>query len=143
MPVEFQVPTLRVQVTERLDEEQLEQVRKEQLLVLEESRLQAMCALEQKQRQTMAFVERHRKQKEKMFAIGKLVPVFLTKMGSIPRKLRFRRTGPFWIVDSKNGTYQVGTLLGEIMPKWVNGVGDKGRLCGRSRSIRLGLNTCV
>ena len=39
MPIELQVPTLRVQVTERLEEEQSERVRKEQLLVLEESRL--------------------------------------------------------------------------------------------------------
>ena len=46
MPIEFQVLTLQVQVTERLDEEQSEQVQKEQLLVLEESRLQVMCALE-------------------------------------------------------------------------------------------------
>ena len=49
MPIEFQVPTLRVQVTERLDEVKSEQVRKQQLLLLEESRIQAMLALEQKQ----------------------------------------------------------------------------------------------
>ena len=40
--------TFRVQVTERLDEEQSEWIRNEQLLLLEESRLQAMCHLEQK-----------------------------------------------------------------------------------------------
>ena len=57
MPIEFQVPTLRVQVTERLDEVKSEQVRKQQLLLLEESRIQAMLALEQKQRQTKAFVD--------------------------------------------------------------------------------------
>ena len=39
MLVESQVPTLRVQVTERLDEEQSEQVRKAQLLRLQENRL--------------------------------------------------------------------------------------------------------
>ena len=79
-----------------------------------------MCALEQKQRQTRAFVDRHRQQKEQMFVIGMPVLVFQTKMGSMRGKLRFRWTGPFWIVDSNNGTYQVGTLLGEIMLKWVN-----------------------
>ena len=38
----------------------------------------------------------------------------------MPRKLIFRWTGPYWIVDN-NYTYQVGTLVGEILPKWVNG----------------------
>ena len=47
--IEFQVPTLRVQITERLDKERSEQVRKQQLLLLEESRIQAMSALEPKQ----------------------------------------------------------------------------------------------
>ena len=45
--IEFQVPALRVQVTERLDKERSEQVRKQQLLLLEESRIEAMSALEQ------------------------------------------------------------------------------------------------
>ena len=35
--VELQVPRLRVQVTERLDKEQPEQLQKQQLLLLEES----------------------------------------------------------------------------------------------------------
>ena len=42
MLVEFQIPIWRVQVTKWLDEELLEQIRKEQLLNLEESQLQAM-----------------------------------------------------------------------------------------------------
>ena len=53
---------------------------------------------------TKAFGDRHRRQTEKQFAIGKPVLVFQTKMGLMPRKLRFRWTGPYWIVDNKNGT---------------------------------------
>ena len=60
MPIEFQIPTLRIQATEKLNEMQSEQVRKEALLLLEEDRIQAMSALEHKQRQTKAFVNRHR-----------------------------------------------------------------------------------
>ena len=47
MPIEFQISTLRVQVAKRLDEEQSERNRKEQLLTLEESQLQSMWHLEQ------------------------------------------------------------------------------------------------
>ena len=110
MPLEFQVPTLRIQATERLDELQLEQIRKEALMMLEESRIQAMTDLERKQRQTKAFVERHRQQTKRQFTIGKPVLVFQTKMGAMPRKLRFRWRGPVWIINSKNRTYQVGTI---------------------------------
>ena len=70
---------------------------------------------------TKAFVDRHRKSKEKLFDIGKLVLVFQTKMGSMLEKLRFRWIGPFWIVNNYNVTYQIGTLAGEVLPKWVNG----------------------
>ena len=89
MPIEFQVPTLRIQATERLDELQSEQIRKEGLLMLEESQIQAMKDLERKQRQTKAFVERHRRQTERQFIIGKPILVFQTKMGSMLGKLRF------------------------------------------------------
>ena len=75
----------------------------------------------QKQWQTKAFVDSHRQQTEKQFAFGKLVLVFQTKMGSMPGKLRFRWTGPYRIIDNKNGTYQVGTLARERLPKWING----------------------
>ena len=121
IPIEFQILTLRVQATQRLDEFQSEHSRKATLLLLEYERIQAMSTLEQKQRQTKAFVDRQRRQTEKQFAIGKPVLVFQTKMGLMPGKLRFRCTGPYWIVDNKNGTYQVGTLAGEKLPKWING----------------------
>ena len=121
MPIEFQILTLRIQATEKLNETQSEQVRKEALLVLEEEWIQAISSLEHKQRQTKAFVNRHRRKSEMHFGISKPVLVFQTKMGAIPGKLQYRWTGPVWIVNSKNGTYQLGTLAGEILPKWVNG----------------------
>ena len=37
MPIEFQIPSLRVQMAKRLDEEQSERIWKEKLLELEES----------------------------------------------------------------------------------------------------------
>ena len=41
-------------------------------------------------------------------------------MGLMPGKLTFRWIGSFWIVNTYNGMYQVGTLAGEILRKWVN-----------------------
>ena len=56
-----------------------------------------------------------------MFGIGKPVLVFQTRMGKMPGKLRFRWTGPYWITREFNGSYQLGTLVGEVLGKWVNG----------------------
>jgi hypothetical protein len=39
----------------------------------------------------------------------------------MPGKLRLWWTGPYWIVKSENGTYQLGTLSGEVLPQWANG----------------------
>ena len=80
-----------------------------------------MTTLEHKQRQTKAFVNRHQRKSEMQFGIGKPVLVFQTKMGAMPGKLRYRWRGPVWIVNSKNGTYQLRTLSGEILPKLING----------------------
>ena len=88
---------------------------------LEESRLQAIWHLEQKQWKTKAFIDRQHNNKEKLFDIGIPVLVFQMKMGTMPSKLRFRWTGPFWIVNVYNSTYQVGTLAGHVLPKWITG----------------------
>ena len=77
--------------------------------------------MELEQRQRKAFVDRHRKGNEKMFGIGKPVLVFQTRMGKMSGKLRFRWTGPYWITREFNGSYQLGTLAGEVLDKWVNG----------------------
>ena len=61
MPIEFQIPSLRVQVKERLPESQFEQYQLEQLLELGENRVASMAQLEQRQRQRKAFVDRHHK----------------------------------------------------------------------------------
>ena len=50
MPVEFQVPSLRIQIREWLPEAQSEQLRLQQLLELGEIRVRSMAILEQEQR---------------------------------------------------------------------------------------------
>ena len=121
MPVEFQVPSLRIQIRERLNEKESEAIRLKALCELEEHRLASIMHLELEQRRRKAFVDRHRKGNEKMFGTGKPVLVFQTRMGKMPGKLRFRWTGPYWITREFNGSYQLGTLAGEVLGKWVNG----------------------
>ena len=63
----------------------------------------------------------HMRGNEKDFGIRMPVLVFRTRMGNMPGMLQFWWTEPFWITKAFNGSYQLGTLTGEILNKWVNG----------------------
>ena len=76
MPVEFQIPSLRIQVKERMTEEASEQIRLQQVLALGETRVHGLTVLELDQQCGRAFVDRHRGRNEKLFGKGKAVLVF-------------------------------------------------------------------
>ena len=143
MPVEFQIPSLRIQVKERMTEGASEQICLHQLLTLDETSVHSLAVLKLDQQHRRAFVDRHRGQNEKLFGIGKAVLVFQTRMGKMLGKLRFRWTGPYWIVAAEKRTFTFGTLAGEILPQKVNNPFEKrtdptppiaGPLCGESSS---------
>ena len=89
MPVDFHIPSLRIQVKERMSEEASERIRLQQLLALGETWVRSLAILELDQQRRRAFMDRHRGQNEKVYAIGKTVLVFQTRMGKMPGKLRF------------------------------------------------------
>ena len=64
-----------------------------------------MAILEQEHQGLKAFVDRHWGRNEKLFGIGKFVLVFQTRMGKMLGRIRFRWTGPYWIVLGENGTF--------------------------------------
>ena len=76
MPLEFQIPSLRIQVKERMTEEDSEQIHLQQLLALGETRVHSLAVLELDQQRRKAFVDRHRGRNEEMFGEGKAVLVF-------------------------------------------------------------------
>jgi hypothetical protein len=79
-----------------------------------------MEASEHEQQLRKAFVDRHRKRNEQKFSKGKAVLLFQSRSGLMPGKLWLRWTGPYWIVNEDSGTYQLGTLFGEVLPQWTN-----------------------
>ena len=121
----FHDTNLRIQVREHLSEMQSERIWLETLCELEEHRKASRLQLELEQRRQKAFMDRNRHGNEEGFGIDKLVLVFQTRMGSMPGKLRFWWTGPFWVTREFNGSYQLGILAGEILSKWVNRFGLK------------------
>jgi hypothetical protein len=121
MPLEFIVPSLRIQTEYRMNESDSEQGHVERLLELEEDRIRSMDALEHEQRLRKAFVDRHQKQNELKFIIRKAVLLFYSRSGLMPGKLRLRWTGPYWIINEENGTYQLGKLSGKVVTQWAIG----------------------
>ena len=87
MPVEFQIPSLRIQVKERLSEKESEKIQLATQCELEENRIASLLQLELEQRRRKVFVDRHRRGNEKEFEIGKPVLVFQTRMGNTLGKL--------------------------------------------------------
>ena len=50
-----------------------------------------------------------------------MVLVFATLSGLMPRKLKLRWSGPYWILKEYHDAFQLGTQDGQILPAWVNG----------------------
>ena len=93
MPIDFQIPSLRIEVRERLSEKESESIWLETLCELEEHRIASLLKLELEQRRRKVFVVRHRRDNEKEFGINIRMLVFQTRMGSMSGKLQFRWTG--------------------------------------------------
>ena len=93
--MEFQIPSLRIQVRERMTEGASEQIHLQQLLALSETRVNFLVALDLDQQRRKAFVDRHRGRNEENFGKGSAVLIFQTRMGKMPGKLRLRWTGQY------------------------------------------------
>ena len=70
MPIEFQVPSLRLQIAERLPESESEQQPLMQLLELGEDRIAGLAQLEHGQRRHKAFIDRHHRNPDRGFEIA-------------------------------------------------------------------------
>ena len=57
MPVEFQIPSIRIQVKERLSEKESDKIRLATLCELEENRIASLLQFELEQRRRKAFID--------------------------------------------------------------------------------------
>ena len=70
MPIEFQIPSLKIQVKERLSEKSSEKIQMATLCELEEHWIASLLQLELDRRRRKTFVDRHRRGNEKEFGSG-------------------------------------------------------------------------
>ena len=121
MPIEFEVPSLRIQVQERLPEDELRITRAEQLLRLDKEKFHSERRLEREHLRHKAFVDRHGRRNVETLRVGTFALVFSTCSGLMSGKLKLRWSGPFWITNTRASAFQLGTLDDQVLPVWVNG----------------------
>ena len=119
VPVEFEVPSLRVTVEERMAADQSLRERSYALEHLEEARKHAGHRLENQQKITKKAHDK--KLKPIPLAIGDLVLLYDSRFVHFPGKLHTRWLGPY-VVQAlfSNGSVQVAGIEGEIFPVRVH-----------------------
>ena len=119
VPVEFEVPSLRVTVEERMAADQSLRERSYALEHSEEARKHAGHRLENQQKITKKAHDK--KLKPIPLAIGDLVLLYDSRFVHFPGKLHTRWLGPY-VVQAlfSNGSVQVAGIEGEIFPVRVH-----------------------
>ena len=117
MPIEFQIPTLRIQATEKLNEIQSEQVRKETLLLLEEGNVSIRAQAEANE----GIRKSPSMENQNSIRNRKASTSISYQDGVYARQTSVYMDRTSVDCQQKNGMYKLGDLSGEILPKWVNG----------------------
>ena len=90
MPIQFETPTLCIQIQERLPKHESQLIRAEEFLALDEQRLDSECRVERDQLWWTAFVDRHSQRDRATLQEGPPVLVFSSCSGLMPNKLKLR-----------------------------------------------------
>jgi hypothetical protein len=119
VPIEFEVPSLRVALEDRLPAVLSLRERAYQLEKLEEAREDSSKRLAHQQQLTKKYHDK--KLRSTPLQVGELVLLYDSRYMHFPGKLHTRWLGPY-IVHAvfHNGSVQVGTLDGEIFPVRVH-----------------------
>jgi len=120
VPMEFVVPSLRIALSDRLNQEDSINSRIHDLLELDENRIRSAWTAEAVQKRRKKWMDRDAK--FKIFREDDLVLMFNSKTGPHSGKLKLRWIGPYKIFERiGEGTFKLETLSGDPVEKAVNG----------------------
>jgi transposase InsO family protein len=120
VPVEFEVPTLRVSLEERMEADQSLMERAYQLEELEELREDASKQVRRKQAKIKKQHDK-RLRKTTFLLAGQLVLLYDSRYAHFPGKLHTRWLGPYVVHQVfQNGSIQLETLEGEVFSTRVH-----------------------
>jgi transposase InsO family protein len=120
LPIEFELPFLRVAIDNRLGDPESLQARLLQLEALDEKRREAYLHTYAMQKYRKSFYDS--KLAPKPFKVGDLVLLYDSRFFKFPGKLQIHWMGPYEIVDiNPNGSAQLKDFEGKLLPTRING----------------------
>jgi hypothetical protein len=120
LPIEFELPFLRVAIDNRLGDPESLQARLLQLEALDEKRREAYLHTYAMQKYRKSFYDS--KLAPKPFKVGDLVLLYDSRFFKFPGKLQIHWMGPYEVVDiNPNGSAQLKDFEGKLLPTRING----------------------
>ena len=120
LPIELEVPSLRIAVEYRLGDTESLQFRLFQLEKLDETRAQALLTMETTQKRRKSYYDS--KLKLKTFKANDLVLLYDSRFQHFPRKLQVRWHGPYRVLKCfPNGSVQLADFAGTQFLTRING----------------------
>lgn len=120
LPIEYEIPSLRIAIENRLDEDNSLKVRLAQLEALDEKRRDAYLYTFAMQKRRKSFYDS--KLGAKTFKVGDLVLLYDSRFFKFPGKLQMHWLGPYEVTDiNPNGSAQLKDFEGKFLPTRING----------------------
>jgi transposase InsO family protein len=120
LPIEFELPSLRVAINNQLGDPESLQTRLLQLEALDEKRREAYLHTYTIQKYRKSFYDS--KLAPKNFKVGDLVLLYDSRFFKFPGKLQIHWLGPYDVVDiNPNGSAQLKDFEGNLLPTRING----------------------
>ncbi|OAE33718.1 hypothetical protein AXG93_601s1050 [Marchantia polymorpha subsp. ruderalis] len=120
LPIEFEIPTKRTLDQRRLDAEESQAYRLQEVMALEERRQEAEDRT--KQLQLRRKEKYDRRLKPVLLEKGDLALLYDSRHARFPGKLHLRWMGPYKVIEVfPNGSIQLAELTGEWLGTRVNG----------------------
>ena len=120
LPIELEIPSLRVAMDERLGDNDSLQFRLSELEKLDEKRAQALLITEATQKRRKSYYDS--KLKPKVFKANDLVLLYDSRFQKTPGKLQIRWHGPYKVTECfPNGSVQIEDFSGVQYLTRING----------------------
>ena len=120
LPIELEIPSLRIVVEYRLGDTESLQFRLSQLEKLDKIRAQALLTMETTQKRRKSYYDS--KLKLKTFKPNDLVLLYDSRFQHFQRKLQVRWHGPYRVLECfPNGSVQLGDFAGTQFLTRING----------------------
>ena len=120
LPIEFEIPSLRVAIENKLGDEESLRARLTNLEALDEKRREAYLNTLATQNRRKSYYDSKLRPKE--FKVGSLVLLYDSRFFKFPGKLQMHWIGPYEVVDvNPNGSLQLKDFEGNLLPTRING----------------------